>query len=387
MAETHSLDPFNLDSSAVEAEKRPAYRRIGLLNGLLIGLALGLGAWGLEAWHVAQLPVTGYMPSLALGLGLMVIMGGLVGWLTSRIALTPVAVALWALTGVLGILIMGYTPYYGRTLMAWLADWRFRGRDVYPYVLEGSVTGLILGGLLIILVLAVLGLLQSYRLENITSEVSQVGRLSRRGWISLLVPLPLVFLAGLVTQSVMANPTAPAVEITNRAILVAQDFDGDLRDLNLGDGISYIALRPVQDMIDGDFMLSIVDINPLNATVVVRAEFSEGAWVYCRVINGQLTFCDDASPAYTRGLRSLITGEPLPDRCRGCGLQSPDEVNTWLAERRDRLGRDPVIERVAQEGSHVLMSVTGDDGYVIECWIEGVGPTRVTECREVGGGQ
>ena len=47
--------------------------------------------------------------------------------------------------------------------------------------------------------------------------------------------------------------TAPAVEITNRAILVAQDFDGDLRDLDLGDGISYIALRPVTDMIDGAF--------------------------------------------------------------------------------------------------------------------------------------
>ena len=387
MAETHSLDPFNLDSSAVEAERRPAYRRIGLLNGLLIGLALGLGAWGLEAWRVAQLPVMGYLPPLALGLGLLAVLGGLVGWLTSRIALTPVTVVLWTVAGVLAIFIMGYEPYYGRTFMAWLADWRFRGRDIYPYVLEGSTTGLILGGLLIILVLAVLGLLQSYRLENITSEVGHKGRLSRRGWISLLTPLPLVFLAGLVTQSVMSNPTAPAVEITNRAILVAQDFDGDLRDLDLGDGISYIALRPVQDMIDGDFTLSIVDVNPLNATVVVRAEFSEGGWVYCRVINSQLTFCDDASPAYTRGLQSLITGEPLPDRCRGCGLQSLDEVDAWLATRRDRLGSDPIIERVAQEGSHVLMRVTGDSGYAIECWIEGVAPTRVTGCREMGGAQ
>lgn len=385
MAQTRSVDPFNLDLSADETEKLPAYRRMGLLNGLLIGLALGLGAWGLEAWRVSQLPVRGYMPSLLLGLGLMIILGGFVGWLTSRIALTPVAVVLWALTGVLGILIMGYTPYYGRTLMAWVADWRFRGRDVYPYVLEGSSTGLVLGGLLIILVLAVLGLLQSYRLENITSEVNHKGRLSRRGWVSLLVPLPLVFLAGLVTQSVMANPTAPAVEIVNRAIPVAQSYDGDLRDLDLGDGISYIALRPVQGMIDGDYTLSIVDVNPLNSTVVVRAEFSEGGWVYCRVINGQLTFCDDASPAYTRGLRSLVTGEPLPDGCRGCGLQSLDEVSVWLAQRRDRLGNSPIIERVAQEGSHVLMSVTGDDGYAIECWIEGVAPIRVTECREVAG--
>ena len=43
MAETRSLDPFTVDLSGTEARRRPAYRRLGLLNGLLIGLAIIFG--------------------------------------------------------------------------------------------------------------------------------------------------------------------------------------------------------------------------------------------------------------------------------------------------------------------------------------------------------
>jgi hypothetical protein len=200
------------------------------------------------------------------------------------------------------------------------------------------------------------------------------------------LPLPLVFLVSLMTHSMTANPVIPALSLTNRAIGVAQDYEGDLRGLDLGDGISYTALRPVHEMIGGEFALSIVDVNPLTSTVVVRADFADGAWVYCRVINGQLTFCNDATPAYTIGLRGLVIGQPPPEDCRGCALQATDEASAWLMERRDRFGDDPAVERMAQQGSHVLMRVTGDD-IVAECWVEGVAPTMLMECDEVVSGQ
>lgn len=386
MAQPQPVDPFNVDFSAVAAENRPIYRRLGLINGLLIGLGLGLGAWGLEAWRVAQLPVTSHLPSLLLGLGLIVALCGFVGWLTSRIAQPAVTALLWGTTAVITVLIMGYLPYYGRTLAVWLTDPRFRGRDVFPYTMEGRPSGLILWGLLIILILLVLGLLQSYRLESITSEVSHRGRINGRAWRALLLPLPLVFAASLITQSVMANPASAALDVTNRAIAVAQDYEGDLRLLDRGDGISYGALRPVHDRIGGPYTLSIVDVNSLTSTVVVGADFEAGGWVYCRIINEQLTFCYDASPPYTDGLRALVTGTPPPETCRGCLLQATGEANAWLVERRARFGDDPAIERVAQQGSHVLMRVSGDD-ITAECWIEGLTPTRLVECEEVGRNQ
>ena len=384
MAETRPVDPFDIDFSTGDAHRRPIYRRLSILNGLLIGLALGLGAWGMEMARIGRLPVSTYLPALLLGLGLIVALCGLVGWLTGRIGLTPVTVVLWGLTAVACMLILGYLPYYGRTFTVWLLDRQFWGRVIFPYTLEGSPAGLVLGGLLVILVLVGLGLIQNYRLENISLEAGSRGRLSTRGWLSLLIPLPIVFLASLITQSVLSNPAAAAFEITNRAVANAQGYDGDLRGLELGDGISYGALQPVKALLGPAYTLSIVDINPLNSTVIVGVDFAEGGWVNCRVINDQLSFCYDASPPYTEGLRSLVTGVLPAEGCRGCILQTTDEAAAWLAERRDRLGSEPAIYRVAQQGNHVLMRVGGDAGLAVECWVVGVTPMRLTECREVG---
>ncbi len=383
MAQSDSLDPFESHFTAHEIERLPLYRRLGLGNGLLIGLGLGLGAWALEALNVWRLPAANQLSVLFLGLALVVLLCGFVGWLSSRIARTPITVILWGVVAVVTMLIIGYLPYYGSTLIVWLSDARFRGLAVFPYTREGGLAGLVLGGLLLILTLVVLGLMQSYRLESIAVEAGHRGRMNGRAWRALLLPLPLVFLAAFITQSMMSNPTAPAIDVVNQAIGVAQNYEGDLRGLELGDGISYSALRPVHDAIDGPFTLGIVDVNPPTSTVIVRADFDNGAWVYCRVVNDQLNFCDDASLAYVDGLRVLVTGQPAPEACRACVLEATDEAAAWLVARRDRFGADPAIERLAQQGSHVLMRVTGDD-ITAECWIAGVSPALLTECQEVG---
>lgn len=381
MAESQPVDPFSIDySDSIRASSR--YRRLSLLNGLLIGLALGLGAWAAEALRIARLPVSSYLPVLLFGLGVVLLIGGLVGWVSGRVARTPVTIILWLLAGVAFMWTISYLPYYGRTFVVWLTDWRFWGRAVFPFILEATPGSLVLAGFFILLALAGLAMLQNYRLENLASEMSHRGRLSARGWLGLLWPLPILFLVSMITHNTMANPAAPAAEVTYRAIPVARDYEGDLRELELGDGVDYGALRPVQGMLGGDFRLSVVDVNPLTSTVIIGADFAGGAWVYCRLINEQLSFCYDASLPYTIGLRSLITGEPLPDPCRGCLLQAEEEAAAWLAERRDRFGPDPATERVTQQGSHVLMRVTGPS-IAAECWIEGVAPVRLTSCEEV----
>jgi hypothetical protein len=385
MAESRTVDPFKIDFSAIDSGARPFYRRLSLINGVLIGLALGLGAWGVEMARVARLPVTSYLPALFLGIGVAALLGGLIGWLTGRVARTPATVALWAAAGIAFMFLMSYLPYQGNSFAVWLADSRFWGRPVFPSTLEATPGGIILGGFFIILTLVVLGLLQNYRLESLAAEMRHRGRLSGRGWLSLLLPLPVVFLVSMATHNVMSNPSAAAVEITHLAISRAQPYEGDLRELDLADGISYAALRGVQGMIDGPYTLNVVDIDPTNATVIIGAQFQSGAWVYCRIISGQLSFCYDATPSYTVGLRSLITGEALPDDCRGCALAATQSAAAWLSQRRDLLG-DVTLERVAQQGSHVLMRATSPDGHSVECWIVGVTPTQLTECRETGGG-
>lgn len=378
MAEARS---YELDLNAPEHHSRPAYRRLGLLNGLLIGLALGLGAWALEMVRVARLPLPLAVPTLLLGTVLMTLVGGLTGWLSARIHNTLATVLLWLGAGVAALFIIGYTPFLGRSVVVWLADPRFFGRHVFPNTLGGTTTGLILGGVLIFLVLGVLGLLQNHRLEGLVHEVGRRQLPNGRAWAALLLPLPIVFLVSMATSSVMSNPAASAAEITHRAILQAQPIEGDLRDVPGVGNTGLLSLRPVQDRIDGPFTLGIAGVDAATSTVIVTADFDNGAWINCRVINGQLTFCYDAEPPFTTGLVSLVTGQPLPAECPGCTLQTTDAAAAWLTERRAQFGAQPTAERLAQWGNTVLMRVEGD-ALTAECWIEGVSPAVLTECGE-----
>lgn len=380
MAETRPLD---FDLSAPEPSTLPLYRQLGLINGLLIGSAMGLGAWGAEALKVTRLDIPLYLPSLLLGFAAVMFLGGMTGWLTARVARAMLTVLLWVLTAILSMLIIGYMPYHGRTFIAWLADPRFWGKAIYPYTLGGTTSGLILGGLLVILVLGILGLLQGYRLDNMMAEAGRRQTLTGRVWLSLAVPLPIVFLASLVTQNVIANPSATAVELTHRAIAGAQGFEGDYLDLGKVDGVNYVALRGLEGRLEGPFTLAVTEIDSSMGIVIVAANFENGNWVYCRSINDQLIYCYDAARAYDLTLHSLLTGEPVPETCLECDPGAAGAWGDWFAARIEGLGVAPRIERQAQQGSQILFRITGESGLVIECWFEGISPVKLTSCHEI----
>ncbi len=169
--------------------------------------------------------------------------------------------------------------------------------------------------------------------------------------------------------------------LTHRAIVRAQAYEGDLRDLPNDAGISYLALRSVHDLIGGPFTLGIVDTNVATAIVAVAAHFDNGNWIHCSIINDQFNFCYDARPVYIDGLRRLITGEAPPADCLTCTLAATKAATAWLAEQRAAFGPQPVVELDAQWGNTALMRVTGQAGFAAECWIEGVSPPVVTSCE------
>lgn len=375
---------LNLDLNTPDASAQPVYRRLALVNGLLIGLAVGLGAWGLEALRVARLPAPLYLPTLALGLAAAMLLCALVGWLSGRFARTPVTFLLWILTAVACMYLIGYLPFQGQTLVAWLADPRFMGRAVFPNAREGTHSGLILGGLLLILVLGVLGLLQNYRLEGLVAEVGRKRGWGARVWLALLLPVPIVFVAALVTGSVLVNPAATALDLTNRAIAGGQGYQGDFRDRGVVDDVNYRALRGLEGKIDGDYRLDTVLVDPAAAMVVTGVSFDNGTLVHCQVINDQLSYCYDAANPYLIGVRSLITGEPLPDPCRGCAIEVDETWRRWLGERRERLGDAFEVTLVAQRGTQTIVraSAPGPDAFAVECRLEGLSPIRLTECHD-----
>ena len=112
---------------ASEVQSQRAYRRASVWNGVLIGLALALGVWGVEAVRLAQAPVPLQYPSLILGSCILIGLAGFTGWLTGRWENTGWALLAWLVTAVLAAFLIAYQPTFGRTLTVWLADRRFWG--------------------------------------------------------------------------------------------------------------------------------------------------------------------------------------------------------------------------------------------------------------------
>jgi hypothetical protein len=366
-----------------EKERLVVYRRLGLWNGLLIGLALSVGVWGSEVASQAGLPITGRYPSLIAAALLLIAFCGLVGLITARIGKTWLSLLIWFVAAVLIVLWIGYESNWLRTLTAWLADLRFWGLPIFP-IGEATPVALVLAGFAVILLLALLAILQDFRLEGVQGSLHGGRRLTGSALFKLMLPLPLVFLAGLVTFNVRGGRSMTAApRLVHEAIQTGRTYEGDLFELGLRDGINYSAIRGVRDQMSPNYSLFMGESDTEMSSTTVVAHFDNGAWINCQLIAGHLNFCYDAAPPYTLGLSSLITGEPVPENCRNCLPAADETLLAWLEAQAEHFSGQPRITRLAQQGSHVLMRVESEESnYAIECWFGGISLIRLTSCTE-----
>jgi hypothetical protein len=282
------------------------------------------------------------------------------------------------------IRVIGMVPYEGRSLIVWLADRRAWGLPIYPSS-EAAGVGVWLAGFFVVLLLVFLGLLQPYRMEGVTGESDDAGRLGGRGWFLLLLPLPLLVGVGFVADSMVNKPLRVAPQLVDEAITVGSTYQGDLFEYGLEKGVNYQAISSVRDQLSENYALSIgsVDLG-VSDTVMVVADFDNGAWINCRVVAEQLSFCYDASLPYMQGLPSVITTGELPEGCPYCKFSVSDDLRSRLHGRKADFAGTPEVTRLAQWGSHVLVQAESPDGeYAIQCLFEGLAPVRLDRCWEV----
>lgn len=367
-----------------DIEARRLSLRFGLLNGVLIGLALALGVWALDAIFLITGPVRLSSTSLLLGGLALVILGGLGGWLAAWAGRAWASALIWLGMGLLMVWVIGHVPYEGRNLMVWLADRRAWGLPVYPFS-DAAQAGMWLFGFFIVLLLGFLGLLQPYRLEGIASETDAEGRLGARSWFLLLLPLPLMLAVGFVADDMMNSPLRVAPQLVHEVIRTGRTYDGDLFELSLEKGVNYNAIAGLRDQMSENYSLSLASIDLGAAdTVYVVADFDNGAWINCRVVMEQVAFCYDASLPYMQGFPALLTSGMIPEDCPQCFFRADDEQREWLQTRGEMFRASPELTRLAQWGSYVLLQVESSDGeYVMQCLFEGVSPVRLDRCWEV----
>jgi hypothetical protein len=314
---------------------------------------------------------------------LLTLVAGLSGWLSARIGRTWLTLLLWLIASGLISILIALQSNWIRTFTLWLIDRRFWGRQIYPLT-DASLLALVLAGFFVILILAMLALIQDFRLDGIQAALGGGGRMTNRALFLLLLPAPLVFVAGMTSSNVHGDVGATfAMQLVHRVIQTGRTFEGDLFELGLQQGVNFSAIDGVRNQMSAEYSLFLGQNDRALETTIVVAHFDNGAWINCRIIAGQLNFCYDASPPYTVGLASLITGEPIAENCRNCLPRADEPLLAWLSAKRDNFRGQLQTLRLAQQGSQVLMRVESEESdYAIECWFDGISPVRVTNCQE-----
>lgn len=387
-------DMSSLSSDTPDIHTLSSYRRLSLLNGLLIGLAIALGFWTLKLYNIFQLPVAAetYLSGALVSSFLIIALCMMISWVSGRLNKTWLTIILWLIAGGVFPIILGYIPAYSQNLSVWLAGPLFAGLYVYAIPSGNEWWSFVIAGLALIFILFVLAVLQAIRLERAFNLLKPGGKLSAGASFSLLIPALFAALGAYMMPDHLSSAPREALAITHQAIQTVQDFEGDageLFELTRETGYNYIALNGVRDLLEGQYSLMVGEVDPDGFRVVITAHFDTGGWVNCNVntFAGRatyLSFCADASRPFAEGFASLITGEPVPENCPNCLPEANKEWVSWLQARATQFQGNPQFQRLIQQGSYVWMRATSPDNmYAVDCLFSGIDDTQLQNCIEV----
>ncbi len=370
----------------VPAERlRSRYLRLGLLNGAVIGLTLGLAAWlpGIIQLQGTSVPLLIW--GVVVGLIVLGLIGAVAGMLAVWFRYAAAAMGVWLVAALLQTVVIGRLPYDGWTWLIWVSDSRFRGLAIYSFG-EAARLRMFMAGFFIVVLLTLYGLLQPIRMEGLGSEIDPRSGLTPRGWFLLLIVMIPVAGAGLAAHSIVMKPVLTPLSVVAEVINTGRAYQGDLFELSRNSPYNYNAIAAVRDRMDGPFTLQVGEIEPEAASMTtIVAEFANGNWFNCLVIADKLSHCYDASPPYLQGFPALLLTGSIPEDCPSCIIHVEDDQAQWLAERQGNWGSNLTVARVVQRGSAVVMTAhSKTNNYAIECLLQGISPVKLVSCQEIG---
>ncbi len=341
--------------------------RMGLVFGLLAGLAYGLAVWGwnaLQLWQAAAEPAW-----LMAGVSILLVtgVGGLVGWLCARIDNAFVAFLAWVTVGVLFSWLAMQTNYHLINRVVELLYPEFGGLHVYP--LESFIR-LFRGVMFVIIGFAsgLAGVFQLYLVEAAVNAGTTAGRVT-----IIIVNLVIFAAVGLISDYICQRPLREPLVSLAYSINEVKSAAAEGRE---PDGMSKRALKVLGERINRPYKM-FSGTNDPNSLISgsVHLDFG-GEWAMCTVFEGVLSYCDLSEKIFAGRLRCLLDGGTQ----WACMIQVPEETQAELQAVSADLGDNPQIRVVRQMGDAVLLDLQGQAGAGYRCVLRLSGNTVYDRC-------
>jgi hypothetical protein len=260
---------------------------VGMLYGMVAGLAFSIFAWGIDAVLLASahgaLPWVKILP----GLIICLLSGGLVGWLTIRFESHLLALGLWIALAVFFSRLIIWIPLKISPIFIRLLDINLGAYLKYPYYDSLNQNAWFSFGAIIIVAL-ICGLLEINLIEQ---------ALFSSGSFAVLMPLLLCFfgfaLVGKTGDSMLNQQIREPVLAVDALLQFAmenidQEVPGDVaRSMHLG------ATNTIKDYLSLERRVIMSNFDESIGQVDVLVDFS-GIWVRCTAIYNQVTYCKPA---------------------------------------------------------------------------------------------
>jgi hypothetical protein len=346
----------------------------GLIFGVFGGLWFALGVWGLDALLLSSAQTENAGLKLLIGAPFVILLGGIIGWLTARFDRPVLGGLFWLLTGLIFGWFASHIPFEGLSLVIGYLDVEFSGSAIYPFVYSAQMR-MILIMVLIGVILAFAGGFELFFIESASHASSQSGRFFRL-FSCFIIFLPI----GLLVDNLINNPLRAPMIGLSRTINLARDARNQGMSLDAKRAAGVRVLDIFGNTLDQPYklILGTYDADSIQETTIY-INFS-GVWGVCSAVEDKTIVCWKATERYLRKLDCVINGGSF----NFCGLKLlPDSTPPDMSIFKNY---NPVSLRYGIEGARgntVLVTVGDGDEHQSQCRMRDEGNVFLESCSAI----
>jgi hypothetical protein len=279
-------------STANKAERKDILRtklRLGGTYGIVAGLSFAISNWGIDAFLLSEAHALHPWLKLVIAILACVPVGGLTGWLASRLDKPSLGMLLWLLAGgFFAWLSVANTFQLYPSLLGKLDP------EIRPW-LHYSISDILetngtMAYIWMSIFWSIIGLIQVPLLERATFSLSFFSKI-----IPHLVCLVLVLIGGLFVDNMNNEPLRTPIQALDQTVQFAIDTRGQEVDKETSRKMHLAAVRDFQDQLDKPRYYFVGGYDDYLGQVTVMASFG-GHLLQCTVVYNQASYCKPVSP-------------------------------------------------------------------------------------------